>query len=265
MGHSLLGTLRKTKQWKDVIALITNGGSAAEVAEKIVVASEKAFDAVENDETFKKVMAYLVQLAQAGRADDPVAALNQLGVSIDESTTPLDISLSVQTSLDEQTRFSNNDSDFGEQAVNALTSTMTEYLQDNQLQLFDPGKARTLSPLVKLSSPAEFGKFGARFFANLTDASLQYFLSKDLGTHVGEGKRFPTMNEAGQFSDALRTHCQESSEITRQYCEGWLGKQFRDTGGAPIDPKKAGHFGWYGINKMRSEITGHYERYDCGA
>lgn len=264
MGHSLLGTLRKTKEWKDVIALIAGGGGAAEVAEKIVVASEKAFDEVQDDPTFKKVMAYVVDLAQAGITDDPKATLEKLGIEITESTTPLDIAMAAQASLDEKSSHSNDDSDFGEQAVAALTSTLVEHMQDNQLQLFDPGEARTLSPLVKLSSPTEFGKFGERFFATLTNNSLQYFLSKDLGTHVGEGKRFATMNQMRQFEDAVHTHCRESAAITKQYCQGWFAKHLKETDGN-ISADAAGRFGWYGMNKMRSEISEHYDRYDCGS
>jgi hypothetical protein len=41
MGHSLLGRLQKTREWKDVIALITNGAGVPEVAEKLIVATGK--------------------------------------------------------------------------------------------------------------------------------------------------------------------------------------------------------------------------------
>lgn len=263
MGHSLLGRLQKTKEWKDVIALIAVGGEAPAVAEKVIMASEKAFDEVQNDPTFKKVMAYIVDLAQAGATDDPKAAFEQLGIQITESTGPLEITMAIHSALDQQCHQTNDDSDFGEQAINALTSTLVEHMKDNQLQLFDQGEAKTLSPLAKLGSPSEFGKFGQRFFANLTNNTLQYFLSKDLGTHVGEGKRFATMNQMRQFEDAIQTHCRESSFITKQYCQGWLAKHLKETGGH-ISADAAGRFGWYGMNKMRSEISGHYDRYNCG-
>lgn len=263
MGHSLLGRLQKTKEWKDVIALIAGGADAPEVAEKLIVATEKAFNEVQDDPTFKTVVAYMVDVAQAAAAGNPKEALAQLGIVVNSQTQPMDVAMGAQAYLDAQCRKAKSDSDFGEKAISAFTSTIIQHMQSNQLQLFDQGEAKTLSPLVKLKSPAEFGKFGEAFFSNLTAGSLKYFLSKDLGTHVGEGKRFATMNQMGQFEDAVQTHCKESAEITRKYCQGWLAKHLKESGGH-ISAAKAKQFGWYGMNKMRSEISGHNDRYECG-
>jgi hypothetical protein len=263
MGHSLLGRLQKTREWKDVIALITKGAGAPEVAEKLIVATEKAFSEVQDDPTFKTVVTYMVDVAQAATAADPKKALAQLGIVVNSQTQPLDVAMGAQAYLDAQCSKTKTDSDFGEKAILALTSTLTEHMQSNQLQLFDQGESKTLSPLMKLKSPTEFGKFGEKFFGNLTHSSLDYFLSKDLGTHVGEGKRFATMNQMGQFQDAVLQHCKESAVITRQYCQGWFAKHLRESGGH-ISAEEAKGFGWFGMNKMRSEISGHHDRYECG-
>lgn len=263
MGHSLLGRLQKTKEWKDVIALIAGGADAPEVAEKLIVATDKAFNEVQDDSTFKTVVTYMVDVAQAAASADPKKALAQLGIVVNSQTQPLDVAMGAQAYLDAQCSKTKADSDFGEKAILSFTSTLVQHMKSNQMQLFDQGEAKTLSPLVKLKSPAEFGKFGETFFANLTHSSLSYFLSKDLGTHVGEGKRFATMNQMGQFEAAVLKHCQESAVITRQYCQGWFAKHLKESGGQ-ISATKAKQFGWYGMNKMRSEISGHNDRYECG-
>ncbi len=263
MGHSLLGRLQKTKQWKEVIELIAGGAGAADVAEKLIKATDKAFSEVQDDPTFQAVVAYMVDVAQAAAAEDPKKELAQLGIIVNAKTQPLDVAMGAQSYLDAQCSKTNADSDFGEKAILAFTSTLVQHMQSSQMQLFDQGEAKTLSPLVKLKSPAEFGKFGENFFANLTHSSLDYFLSKDLGTHIGEGKRFATMNQMGQFQDAVLQHCRESAVITRRYCQDWFAKHLRESGGH-ISATKAKGFGWFGMNKMRSEISGHYDRYNCG-
>lgn len=262
MGHSLLGRLQKTKQWKEVIGLIAGGAGAADVAEKLIAATDKAFSAVQDDPTFQNVVAYMVDVAQAATSKDPKQALAQLGIVINADTQPVDVALGAHQHLVAQCSQAKADSDFGEKAIGAFTSTLVQHMQSNQLQLFDQGEAKTLSPLVRLKSPTEFGRFGEKFFANLTHGSLDYFLSKALGSHVGEGKRFATMNQMGQFEDAVRKICDESAVITRQYCQGWFAKHLRESGGH-ISAEEAKGFGWFGMNKIRSEISENHDRYEC--
>lgn len=60
---------------------------------------------------------------------------------------------------------------------------------------------------------------------------MNYFLSKTLATHLGEGQRFATMNEMGQFEKALNTHCIEASLIVEQFSADWFSKHRYEEGG----------------------------------
>ena len=52
MVHVRLGTLSKTRAWKDVIDLITDGADAAEIAAATVNAADNAFEVIQNDKGF---------------------------------------------------------------------------------------------------------------------------------------------------------------------------------------------------------------------
>jgi hypothetical protein len=58
-----------------------------------------------------------------------------------------------------------------------------------------------------------FGALGRAFFGTMASKMLNYFLSKTLGTQVGEGRRFATLKECSEFKGALAKHCGEAAVI----------------------------------------------------
>lgn len=99
----------------------------------------------------------------------------------------------------------------------------------------------------------EFGELSRTFFAKLTNESMNYFLSKTLATHLGEGQRFATMNEMGQFEKALTTHCKEASLIVEQFSADWFSKHKYEEGG-DISRESSNGFASYALKKMKDEL-----------
>ena len=83
---------------------------------------------------------------------------------------------------------------------------------------------------------------------------LNYFLSKTLGTHVGKGRRFPTMKEYSEFKRGMAAHCRETALIVEKFSGQWLQKQLRDNGGV-ITREAAEGFGAHAIHKMQLELA----------
>jgi len=52
MGHVRLGTLPKTRVWKNVIELIANEADVDEIAAATFEAADKAFESIQNDKGF---------------------------------------------------------------------------------------------------------------------------------------------------------------------------------------------------------------------
>lgn len=111
MGHVHLGTLPQTREWKDVVRLLTDGASADDVAAAAQKAADKAFEHMTNDPGFGDAVALLSQLAVAARKDDPAAHLAAHGLTLPATPTIFDIGLAVSNALDAKTRERGNLSD----------------------------------------------------------------------------------------------------------------------------------------------------------
>ena len=119
--------------------------------------------------------------------------------------------------------------------------------------LFAPGPDDVRAALAALGKKREFGELSRTFFAKLTNESMNYFLSKTLATHLGEGQRFATMNEMGQFEKALNTHCKEASLIVEQFSADWFSKHRYEEGG-DISRESSNGFASYALKKMKDEL-----------
>jgi len=133
------------------------------------MASEKAYDAVQNDSGFKKTIAYLVKIALAMSLKNRDVALRELGIEIKSETTPLDVVSAAIEHLDaaicDQCR-----SDFTEKSLEALSYALTKQLNNMQLTLWNESGADVLSSLYELKKPAVFATFGRNLSINRTGA-----------------------------------------------------------------------------------------------
>ena len=85
MGHIRLGALPRTRDWDDVVELVTGGADAASVAALSCKAANAFFELATVDPGFLEAAWLLVQLPQAARApgDDYLVALRELGLDIE--------------------------------------------------------------------------------------------------------------------------------------------------------------------------------------
>jgi hypothetical protein len=102
----------------------------------------------------------------------------------------------------------------------------------------------------------QFGVLARDFFARLTRRCLDYFLSRELPNHVGLNARFHSHAEFLDFERALDQHCRETAVIVQTYAGEWFSKNSYEGG---IDPKKAGGFADYALEKLRSELRVRHE------
>ena len=114
MGHSRIGTLPATKQWKDVISLIATGANEAQIADAVMVATGKTFARVRDDAGFRESIRLILQLALAGSRPDPAAELAAAGISLSKNSTPVDMVLSIGDEYDRRVEATQHRSDFSE-------------------------------------------------------------------------------------------------------------------------------------------------------
>lgn len=166
----------------------------------------------------------------------------------------MDVALAISQGLERNINEAGRRSDFGEKARSALVGAVTEHLENRLGGLITASGDDVVSALKGLHTPKAFGEFGRTFFSNMTHSCISYFLSKTLGTHLGDGHRFATMNQMGEFQDAMKMHCRESAVIVEAYCGEWFSKHRFQEGGN-ISKKAADGFGWYALEKMRKSFT----------
>jgi len=70
MGHVRLGTLPRSRAWKEVVGLITAGADVSQIANATIRAADKAFSFVLNDEGYTEAVWLMTQLAIAAKKDN---------------------------------------------------------------------------------------------------------------------------------------------------------------------------------------------------
>lgn len=61
MGHVRLGSLPRSRAWKEVVGLITAGADVSQIANATIRAADKAFTFVLNDEGFTEAVWLMTQ------------------------------------------------------------------------------------------------------------------------------------------------------------------------------------------------------------
>ena len=251
MGHSEIGKRPRTREWNAVAATLSSGADAAQVAEVTLRAAEKAFAWVQENAGFRESIRLLTQLAVAARKPDPLAHLAAAGIVVPGAASMVDLVLGVSEAVDASLAQAREGSAFGDLAQRALTRAVTGYFEERMGDLFEPTRKEMSDALKELRKPATFAKVFQSFVGHVTYESLDFFLTRELATHLGH--RFPTANQKALFDGQLRTHCLETARVVTTYAEEWFAKHLHEEGG-DISASSALGFGWYGMQKMRAEL-----------
>jgi hypothetical protein len=118
--------------------------------------------------------------------------------------------------------------------------------------LFEPNPAEVQRAVGRLASGDRFSALAREFFARLTQRSLDYFFSRELGNHIGPGERFRNDADRSRFDQALDRHCREASRIVEEFAGGWFGKHVYHRDG--ITPDAVRRFAPVAFKKIRAEL-----------
>jgi len=206
-----------------------------------------------NDEGFTEAVWLMTQLAIAAKKDNFNDHLQSVGINLPQDTSLPDVAAAVAEAMDRKLESNGSRSDLGEMSQRALVGALVEHISPKLPSLFAPDASDVQAALASLGKKREFGELSRTFFAKLTNESMNYFLTKTLATHLGEGQRFTTMNEVGQFEKALTTHCKEASLIVEQFSADWFSKHKYEEGG-DISRESSNGFASYALKKMKDEL-----------
>lgn len=252
MGHIRLGTLPRSKKWREVVELLESDAPLDLVAEAAAKASERDLARASKDPLFQFVSSLLVRLPLLARAPGFEDALAELGVGENALGSVTGLLAGLELAIERNSFYQTTGSDAGLLAKTALLESLSVQLRDRLPTLFEPTPEEIRGALGSFASGNHFAMLARDFFARLTYRSLDYYLSRELANHTGPDKRFANDAQRIAFEQALAQHSYEASRIVQEFAGGWFGKtvwQKRSLDQAAID-----RFTQYAFKKMRSEL-----------
>ena len=220
----------------------------------------------QEDAGFRSAAQLMTEIGVAASAKDPVKALSELGIKLSDTTSTAEVAVAVGDVLDKQLSALRQGSDFGEMAGKALVSAVVERIKDRMPSLLAPTPEDVGLALKGVGRANGFGEFARSFFGRLTNECLGYFLTKTLGTKVGEGQRFATNNQMANIHGGDENPLRRSIGHHRGICRR-LVFQTQIRGGRHhfpevhrgfclvCDAKNAGGTGGAGTKSMNTEHT----------
>lgn len=252
MGHVRLGNLPKTRPWLRVVALIAGGAHAPQVATATVRAAERILARAFDDAGLVETVWRFLRLPLAARTGDLVAALGG-GVPLPDRPSVMDILGAFTERVDHRLPGNCGRTDLGEMAQMAAVEAYAAVLGPQTQGLFGSDPETVQRALAALATVHQVSLLGHRFFARLMYKFLDFYLSRTLADHVGEGQRFANLKQVADFTAALETYCGEAAVIVERFSGEWFSKHNWGTRNN-ITRKLAAAFGHGAMQKLIDEL-----------
>lgn len=252
MGHIRLGTLPRSRKWREVVERLESDAPLDAVAAAAARASERDLSRASDDPRFQFVSSLLVRLPLLARGPGFAAELEALGIGPNALTSVAGLLSGIELAIDRNSYDLGASSDAGELAKAALLESLSVQLRDKVPSLFEPTPQEIRSALASLASGDRFALLARDFFARLTHRSLDYYLSSELANHTGADRRFANDAERAAFQQALAQHTVEASRIVQEFAGGWYGKTVWQK--QALNQDTINGFTRYAFKKMRDEL-----------
>jgi hypothetical protein len=234
-----------------VVGLIAGGAGAAQIANATITAAERGLNLASDDQALVETIHLLTQLPLAARASDFPGALRAAGLDVPDNPGMMDVVGAFSDAVDARVAIGLR-GDFGEMAQMAAAETLSGVLGESTENLFGVGGDDVRRAVAGLGTEVQFSSFARQFFARLTTKVLHYFLSRAFAHHTGEGRRFATLAQHANFSQALEVHCREASRIVENFSGEWFSKTKWEKQG--IQRQEAAGFAHVAMQKLVSEL-----------
>ena len=258
MGHTRLGTVPKTQQWKDIVALFGGttlpGGMAgatnvAAIAAKTLDATEAGLERATADPGVRYTFFLITQVALASRTREWENTLRRFGIEITGDSTVFDLASQLHDAIDRHVnRTPSGATDLSEIAQKAAGEAITSLTAFRTGNLF--GSETDVRDAVRpLSTKKGFGELGQRFFGTFVARFLNFYLSRITASAIDP--RRTDLRDVAEFNRSLWLHCDQSARIVRDFCGEWYSKTEYQRG---IDLENTSGFLAIAFEKLRKEL-----------
>jgi hypothetical protein len=232
--------------------MLRAGAAAEVVVGSAAEAAETALQAASQDPVFLHSFWLLTQIPLAARGAEFAPDLHRLGVHVSGQPSLMDVVAALSLAVDRHAREVGGRTDLGEMAQMAAVESLTAAVVPSLPSLFEPEPAEVQRAIGQLAGGDRFSGLAREYLARLTQRTLLYFPSRELGNHIGAGERFASDGARSEFDAALNLHCREASRIIEAFAGGWYGKNVYHGDG--LTPQHIRKFAAVAFGKIRSEL-----------
>lgn len=256
MGHVRLGQVPATKKWRQIIELLDSGDTLiAELAHAVEEASDRSLSEAVNDPGFVEALWLFLKVPQAARSKDFAAELQKIGLDVPSEPTTLDILAALDGAVDRARRRGGRQAtDFSLIAKDAAIAALQSLTRERVPSLWASSAEDERTTLASFASTERFGELSQRFFTNLLEGHLQYFLDREIPRHIGRNGLVQSIADTSYFDGVVNRHCAETTVIMRAYARDWLGKN-RFHLDKELSRRDVTDFASYAFAKIRTELS----------
>lgn len=256
MGHVRLGNPPTTRKWREVVDLLNAGDVLVpDIADAVERACDRSLADAVKDPAFVEALWLFLKIPQAACSEDFAGELRKLRLAVPDSPTVTDLLAAFDDAIEGVRRRSRQSlTDFGLIAKNAAISALQSLVNDRVPSLWKATREDERTTLGTFASTERFGELAQRFFTNLLEGHLQYFLEREIPRHIGPGNFVQSVADARYFEGTVKRHCTETTVIMRAFAKDWLGKNRFHLGKDLTRPDAAG-FAAHAFTKIRAELT----------
>jgi hypothetical protein len=255
MGHVRLGVLPESRKWTVVVQQLFRGGPVAVLAALASKAAEANLEGASGDPAFLHSFWLLTQVPLAARSSAFAQDLRRLGLEVPDQPSLMDIASAFSAAVDQYARKYGGRTDLGEMAQLAAVETLTATVGPTLSSLFEATPGEVQRAIGRFASVDRFGRLAREFFARLMQRCLDYYLSRELGNHIGTS--FRDDRARSRFDSALWQHCREASCFVEAFAGGWYGKNIYQGDG--VTPELVRKFAPVAFRKIRAELRKHQD------
>jgi hypothetical protein len=253
MGHVKYGPLPSTRKWNEVVNLVAGGAAASQLATATVNAAHAGLKAAPNDRGVVESYWLLVRIPLAARTEEFGANLRRCGMDVGDTPELLDLAVAFSDAVDRQLFGGRDRTDLGEMAQMAGVETINTVVGPRDRSLFGSGSEEVRKAFSGLAAPKHFGAFARPFFARFAFKIINYFLSKALPRHIGDGRRFRTVADQVRFTEALNAHCREATLHHAKFAGDWFSlHRFHSAG--DVTREETQRFFGHAMTKLTDEF-----------
>ena len=221
------------------------------IASQTLDATRTSLSKAAHDPGVRYTFYLLTQVALASRASNWESALAEHGIRLSEDSTVFDLTVEVQSAIDRYLSMrASGATDASEMAQQSAGEALLSLVGSRPVSMFGGSSADLRNAVRSLSTKKGFGQLGQRFFGRFVARFLNFYLSRATAAGVGS-PRLRDIGDVAEFNDTLKTHCDQSARIVRDFCAEWYSKTEYEQG---IDLGNSSRFLAVAVKKLRSEL-----------